>query len=132
MHNHEHTIIHGDLKSVSKLINICNSTHDTKIYQNNVLMRRGKVYLCDFGLSRLLDGVSGQSSDLHCNARWAAPELLTFRNGTSTKPSCETDMYSFGSVFLEVRMSIVSYNLAGFLHHIWCISLGTHRGMALR
>lgn len=92
-------------------------------------MREGKVYLCDFGLSRMLDGVSGQTSDVHSNARWAAPELLTFRNGPFTRPTSETDMYSFGSVFVEVR-NYVSFFLRQSYN--WETLEGTHRGVALR
>lgn len=67
-----------------------------------MLVNNGKVYLSDFGLSSMRDGVTGQSSAVHANIRWAAPELFRIRKGYKASPTCETDMFSFGCVFLEV------------------------------
>lgn len=68
----------------------------------NVLISNQRAYLTDFGISAILDEVSGQSSVVHANIRWAAPELIRQLTDKPQKPTCESDMYSFGCVVLEV------------------------------
>jgi len=80
MHSFDSEVVHGDLRAV------------------NVLVRRKRAFLCDFGLSHLQDGVFGFTTKAHGNERWLAPEHLDKRS----KPTPEGDIYSFGSVMLEV------------------------------
>lgn len=88
-------IIHGDLTSPNVLIHA-----------------DGRAVLSDFGLSNVaLDVKSAtfMTSTLGGNARWIAPELLAMvydEDEASTpiekKRSLECDIYSFGSIMLEV------------------------------
>lgn len=102
MHGKQHLVVHGDLRSVSvKGLTILSpdAHHINKI---NVLISNQRAYLTDFGISAILDEVSGQSSVVHANIRWAAPELIRQLTDKPQKPTCESDMYSFGCVALEV------------------------------
>lgn len=72
-------------------------------------MDDGTACLSDFGLSGIISeflGASNFSSTLSGNVRWGAPELFaipdiqddTFKNCLSK----EADVYSFGSIMLQV------------------------------
>ncbi|GJJ16117.1 hypothetical protein Clacol_010397 [Clathrus columnatus] len=79
-------IVHGDLKGANILVNA-----------------NGEAALADFGLSAVI-AVAGQPSTFTSNGggsvRWMAPELLS---GSETIiKTCASDIYSFGSVMLEV------------------------------
>lgn len=68
-------------------------------------MKGDKVYLCDFGCSHLLDDVKGLSTAPHGHPSWLAPERIRIEfepDGKPTKPTCASDMYAFGLVFLYV------------------------------
>lgn len=64
-----------------------------------MLLSENRAYLCDFGISNILDNVKGLTTDPHGNKRWLAPEQLKI---DPVKANIWSDMYSFGSVFLEV------------------------------
>lgn len=91
------------------------------IQQANVLIdNMGQACLADFGLSRILEELSGTASttsNLAGSIRWMAPELVI----SSCRPNIYTDMYAFGSLMLEVcctnvartRTLIKSYFISG-------------------
>lgn len=77
-------MIHGDLKGV------------------NILVDDGeRALLCDFGLSRIKEDVSNQSTNsltaLVGSPHWMAPELF---NGENLRFPC--DVYSFAMTMYEV------------------------------
>lgn len=74
-------------------------------------MKGDKPYLCDFGCSHLLDDIKGLSTDPHGNPAWLAPERIRVEkvDGRHTKPTCASDMYAFGLVFLFVGLSIEEF-----------------------
>lgn len=83
------------------------STH--LVTQNNILMKDNKPLLCDFGCSYLMDDVKGLTTDVHDNPAWCAPEkiredILGFQQAI---PTCASDVYSFGLLFLNVRVVIL-------------------------
>ncbi|KAH8115223.1 kinase-like domain-containing protein [Phellopilus nigrolimitatus] len=85
MHNHEQgDIAHADLKP------------------DNILVKDGRAYLCDFGLSHLHGRIEGFTSDQHGNNRWKAPEMISasIEEKLKFKPTCANDIYSFGLIFL--------------------------------
>jgi serine/threonine protein kinase len=72
-------------------------------------MHDGTACLSDFGLSGMISqffGTSNVSSTISGNSRWGAPELFAIpdaQDGTSAnRLSKETDIYSFGSIMLQV------------------------------
>lgn len=64
-----------------------------------MLLMDNRAYLCDFGISNILDNVKGLTTDPHGAERWVAPEQLQVG---PVKANIWSDMYSFGSLFLEV------------------------------
>ena len=111
---HSFSVIHGDLTGVSTQ---CGTVWDPCIHlsQSNILIDdEGKACLCDFGLSSIaadFQGTSFLTSTIGGNVRWAAPELY-FTNEDDSTPTVTThsDIYSFGSVMLEVYF-ILSHRL---------------------
>ncbi|KAH8111757.1 kinase-like domain-containing protein [Phellopilus nigrolimitatus] len=92
MHNHEQgDIAHADLKP------------------DNILVKDGRAYLCDFGLSHLHGRIEGFTSKQHGNNRWKAPEMISasVEEKMKFKPTCANDIYSFGLIFLFV--SLISF-----------------------
>lgn len=78
------------------------------IVQSNILITdEGKACLCDFGLSTITEfqGSSYLASTIGGNVRWAAPELFRINEDNSVPPvTSHSDIYSFGSVMLEVQL----------------------------
>lgn len=74
----------------------------------------GSARLCDFGLSSIaaeFQGTSYITSTMGGNVRWAAPELLLVpEDGTVPAVNNHSDVYSYGSVTLEVCVSYVPYS----------------------
>lgn len=69
---------------------------------NNVLIdSRGKACLTDFGLSTVCGGLVQRAVYIGCPGaiRWAAPELII---GAGQHSTFESDIYSFGSIMLQV------------------------------
>lgn len=68
----------------------------------------GSACLCDFGLSSItaeFQGTSYMTSTMGGNVRWQAPELLLVAEGRMVhKVNTHSDVYSYGSVTLEVRV----------------------------
>lgn len=65
------------------------------------MLRDDKAFLCDFGFSKIYDGVTRLSNSYSRNWRWQASELL-FKSTDVAEPTPESDMYSFGMLCLEV------------------------------
>jgi hypothetical protein len=76
------------------------------VFQSNVLVHGdGRACLADFGLSTILlefVGPSYLTSTIRGNIRWAAAELFDEEDEASVSLSIECDIYSFGSIFLQV------------------------------
>ncbi|KAG0691860.1 kinase-like domain-containing protein [Suillus ampliporus] len=96
---HSSQVVHGDLGG-----------------SNILVMENGTACLSDFGLSDVLSeffGASNFSSTIAGNIRWGAPELFALpetEDGISTnRPSKEADIYSFGSIMLQVLSGKVPY-----------------------
>ncbi|OJA10352.1 hypothetical protein AZE42_07048, partial [Rhizopogon vesiculosus] len=111
---HDKSIIHGDLTG------------------SNVLVHgNGRACLADFGLSTILMefiGTSYMTSTIHGNFRWAAAELLEVpddyegHEAAGVSLCTECDIYSFGSVALQVLTCKVPYynvkNIHAVLRHV--------------
>jgi len=80
------------------------------ILQSNVLIRsNGRACLADFGLSTMILEFVGSSyltSSIRGNIRWAAAELFEVSEDEDEEAvislSTECDVYSFGSIALQV------------------------------
>jgi serine/threonine protein kinase len=86
---HSFPVIHGDLTGSNVLINT-----------------EGVACLVDFGLSTVIGGLEGGSSIAPLShrpgaIRWTAPELLEDLE-ISYSPTPKSDIYSFGSVMLQI------------------------------
>jgi serine/threonine protein kinase len=99
---HSKSIVHGDLTGSNVLI-----------YGN------GQACLADFGLSTMIVefvGTSYLTSSIKGNIRWAAAELFEVpeddeedESEASVSLSTECDIYSFGSIFLQILTCKVPY-----------------------
>jgi len=94
---HSFSVIHGDLTGSNILID-----------------DEGKACLCDFGLSSIaaeFQGTSFLTSTIGGNVRWAAPELYrVVENDSVPAITTHSDIYSYGSVVLEVLSGHVPYS----------------------
>lgn len=77
------------------------------LFQSNILITDdGKACLCDFGLSSIvaeLQGTSYLTSTIGGAVRWAAAELFCIQDDDNLPTiTTHSDIYSFGSVMLEV------------------------------
>jgi serine/threonine protein kinase len=106
---HTQSIVHGDLTGVydlslsTMLVNI--------LVQANVLIGPNKeAFLGDFGLSQVISEVKGSSyftSTISGAYRWSAPELYSVDGDHSPVVNTWCDLYSFGSIMLQVTESTV-------------------------
>ncbi|KAG1854800.1 kinase-like domain-containing protein [Suillus subalutaceus] len=108
---HDKHVIHGNLNGHNILID-----------------SRGNAYVTDFGLSLIL----AECDSLSCEAyypgsiRWAAPELVHLTDEEAGKPTTCSDVYSLGSVILQVLSGKLPYHwLEDPLH----IIAARHKGM---
>ncbi|KAG1723356.1 kinase-like domain-containing protein [Suillus paluster] len=96
-HTYSNPVVHGDLTG------------------NNVLIGSDRTaYLADFGLSGTLTKLPGMTylakMSRHPGAvRWAAPELLSVEESGSAITT-QSDIYSFGSVMLQVLTGVVPWH----------------------
>ncbi|KAG2115777.1 kinase-like domain-containing protein [Suillus discolor] len=96
---HANSVIHGDFNGP------------------NVLIRGdGTACVADFGLSLMYSEVISASqaswtSTLKGNMRWMAPELLVpeKEDGSPTRPSEQSDIFSFGGIMLQVLTNKIPY-----------------------
>lgn len=95
---HSNQVVHGDLSG-----------------SNVLVMENGTACLSDFGLSGVVTeffGSSTFSSTVSGNIRWGAPELFALpenQDDPTNRPSKEADIYSFGSITLQVLSGKVPY-----------------------
>ncbi|KDQ17152.1 hypothetical protein BOTBODRAFT_105849 [Botryobasidium botryosum FD-172 SS1] len=89
---HTRGVIHGDLKGANILVSDA-----------------GEPRLADFGLSHRDIQETVANSDafkIGGNPRWQSPELLTARTPEEAVRTTASDMFAFGRVIVEVRLSI--------------------------
>jgi serine/threonine protein kinase len=102
---HENSVIHGDLKPVSRP-SFVQAISDAGKKQSNVLIdENGIACLCDFGLSRKSTGqtvvpkvISNQEPPFAGTVKYMSPEQMEL--GITDKKS---DIYSFGMTIYEAR-----------------------------
>lgn len=64
----------------------------------------GRALITDFGLSHIGVATTKQTTTCGGTTRWMAPELL---DDILDKPTKECDVWSFGCLCYEVRMSFI-------------------------
>ncbi|KAG2073653.1 kinase-like protein [Suillus decipiens] len=96
---HTNSVIHGDFTGPNVLIH-----------------GDGTACVADFGLSLMYSEVISPSqaswtSTLKGNVRWMAPELLMLEreDGSPTRPSEQSDIFSFGGIMLQVLTNKIPY-----------------------
>ncbi|KAG2361763.1 kinase-like domain-containing protein [Suillus spraguei] len=96
---HTNSVIHGDFTGPNVLIH-----------------GDGTACVADFGLSLMYSEVISPSqaswtSTLKGNMRWMAPELLMLEreDGSPTRPSEQSDIFSFGGIMLQVLTNKIPY-----------------------
>ncbi|KAG1811893.1 kinase-like domain-containing protein [Suillus subaureus] len=92
---HSKTVVHGDLTGSNVLI-----------YGN------GRACLADFGLSTIIlefVGTSYFTSSIRGNVRWVDAELCEAPEDSEVSLSTECDIYSFGSITLQILTCKVPY-----------------------
>ncbi|KAG2128885.1 kinase-like domain-containing protein [Suillus cothurnatus] len=108
---HDKHIIHGNLTGHNILID-----------------SRGNAHVTDFGLSVILAECDSSSCESYYpgSIRWAAPELINLTDEEAGKPTTCSDVYSIGSVILQVLSGKLPYHwLEDPLH----IMAARHKGM---
>ncbi|KIJ06839.1 hypothetical protein PAXINDRAFT_121410 [Paxillus involutus ATCC 200175] len=99
---HSQSIVHGDLSGSNVLIDA-----------------NGRACISDFGLSIVLTKLGGStyaSSHAGGTLRWTAPELLDTQvpededNPLDVFPTLQSDVYSFGSIMLQVLTGKIPYH----------------------
>lgn len=97
VHSFNPPLIHGNLKAANVLIN-----------------DQGEAVIADYGLSSLIASTAGPtsftSSAFASSVRWMAFELLRPAVGQNPVLSAHCDMWSFGSLMLEVRFDPSSFS----------------------
>ncbi|KAG2137054.1 kinase-like domain-containing protein [Suillus clintonianus] len=93
---HAHSVVHGDLTGLNILVD-----------------RQGRAQLSDFGVMSLLAEIptlAQPSGGTRSAVRWTDPRLFEMREGEINPciPTEQTDIYSFGSILLQVRCIISS------------------------
>ncbi|KAG1723355.1 kinase-like domain-containing protein [Suillus paluster] len=96
-HTHPNPVVHGDLTGTNVLIGSDNT-----------------AYLADFGLSGTLTKLPGMTylAKMSCRpgaVRWSAPELLSEEESGSAI-TAQSDIYSFGSIILQVLTGKVPWS----------------------
>jgi len=96
---HANSVIHGDFTGPNVLVH-----------------GDGTACVADFGLSLMYSEVISASqaswtSTLKGNMRWMAPELLVpeREDGSPTRPSEQSDIFSFGGIMLQVLTNRIPY-----------------------
>ncbi|KAF8550663.1 kinase-like protein, partial [Imleria badia] len=101
---HSQSVVHGDLSGSNVLIGA-----------------NGRACIADFGLSTILDEIGGSTFATSSTGkprgtlRWAAPELLGLvdhgdAKTQHTRPTMQSDIYSFGSIILQILSGKIPYH----------------------
>ncbi|KAF9233547.1 kinase-like domain-containing protein, partial [Melanogaster broomeanus] len=97
------------------VLRVCSSYLYLTSFESNILISAsGRAQLSDFGLSSIIIefmGTSYLSSSMNGTARWAAPEIFAVQEDQSSIciPTEQSDIYSFGSIILQVLSGEVPY-----------------------
>ena len=73
------------------------------------MVHDGVAMISDFGISAIKSDAEDLSTRLEGNDRWLAPEIREAKRKSHSPRAALTtwsDMYSFGCVFLEVRLFV--------------------------
>ncbi|KAF9228879.1 kinase-like protein [Gyrodon lividus] len=112
---HSKEIMHGELNGVGSSFII--PVRILILFQANVLMdTNGNAYLTDFGLFPIVlefRSAPYLSTAIGSSVRWAAPELFQVSDtddGTTFQLSLRSDIYSFGSVMLQILSGNIPYH----------------------
>ncbi|KIJ57939.1 hypothetical protein HYDPIDRAFT_120156 [Hydnomerulius pinastri MD-312] len=109
----------SDIAGGLQYLHKCGIVHGDLTGSNVLIKGNGKACLADFGLSVIFMELAGNSyltSTIRGNIRWAAPELFEITDDRSESthvqvlPSPQSDIYSFGSVALQVLTGNVPYH----------------------
>ncbi|KAG2108688.1 kinase-like domain-containing protein [Suillus discolor] len=87
-------------------------THIRTLQSNVLIYSNGRACLADFGLSTIIlefVGTSYFTSSIRGNVRWVAAELCEASEDDEVSLSTECDIYSFGSITLQVLTCKVPY-----------------------
>ncbi|KAF8836377.1 kinase-like protein [Paxillus ammoniavirescens] len=92
----------------------CSVVHGDLTGSNVLVSASGRAQLSDFGLSSIMVEFMGTSylpSSMNATARWVAPEIFTSYEDESLSwvPTEQSDIYSFGSIMLQVCSGEVPY-----------------------
>jgi serine/threonine protein kinase len=107
-------IVHGDLKGVNNFSPLSISTCLTVTMQNNVLITRaGHAVLTDFGLSQVIEDLSGPSGNttttIPGTVRWQAPELvMDDENDQKLQLTFSSDVWAFACTAYEVSRGFLT------------------------
>ncbi|KAG2060044.1 kinase-like protein [Suillus hirtellus] len=88
-------------------------THVPNLQSNVLIYGDGRACLADFGLSTIIlefVGTSYFTSSIRGNVRWVAAELCEVSEDDELSLSPECDIYSFGSITLQVLTCKVPYH----------------------
>ncbi|KIJ09700.1 hypothetical protein PAXINDRAFT_87099, partial [Paxillus involutus ATCC 200175] len=114
--NKEQLSLRDRLELVSHfiLLHSCSVVHGDLTGSNVLVSASGRAQLSDFGLSGIVKeflGTSYLSCSMNGTARWAAPEIFTTHGDESLVwiPTEQSDIYSFGSIMLQVCSGDVPY-----------------------
>ncbi|KAG1802997.1 kinase-like domain-containing protein [Suillus variegatus] len=115
-HLHANSVIHGDFNGVSLIFLIVPISLRRELQPNVLIHGDGTACVADFGLSLMYSEVitasqASWTSTLKGNMRWMAPELLVLEreDGSPTRPSKQSDIFSFGGIMLQVLTNKIPY-----------------------
>ncbi|KAF9228878.1 kinase-like protein [Gyrodon lividus] len=119
-HNGEQLSLHDRLELLRDAaaglgyLHSCSVVHGDLTGSNILVAASGRAQLSDFGLSSIVvefQGTSYLSSSVNGTTRWAAPEIFTMQDDESSVwvPTEQSDIYSFGSIILQVLSGEVPY-----------------------
>ncbi|KAG2036653.1 kinase-like domain-containing protein [Suillus americanus] len=113
---HTNRVIHGDFTGVSSIFLMVPISLRCEPQPNVLIHGDDTACVADFGLSLMYSEVISASqaswtSTLKGNTRWMAPELLVSEreDGSPTRPSEQSDIFSFGGIMLQVLTNKIPY-----------------------